>query len=45
MADHSNNLPLDFILNNEDICKLAQLPCINKIVIDISGKFEGWNTQ
>lgn len=40
-----NNLPLDFILNNEDSTKNSQLPCINNIIIDISGKYEGLNSN
>lgn len=40
-----NNLELDFILNNEDTTKDSQLPCINNIVIDISGKYEALNNN
>ena len=36
-----DNLNLDFILNNEDNSKNSQLPCINNIVIQINGFYEG----
>ena len=40
MADHSNNSVYKAQLANGDNIKLAQLPFIDKIKIDISGKFE-----
>ena len=40
IADHSNNSVYKAQLANSDNIKLAQLPFIDKIQIDISGKFE-----